>query len=75
MKKKERIEYLELALKDMLKYYDRETCQHEDTHRGGAIWTICDGCGRKWADDEGGFVPYSEPLFVSCARQVFEGKI
>lgn len=76
MKKKERIEYLELALKDMLKYYDRETCTHqeEDLHRGGAIWTIC-ACGKKWADDEGGFIPYSEPLFVSCARQVLEGKI
>ena len=27
-------------------------CEHEDTHRGGAIWTICDSCGYKWADDQ-----------------------
>lgn len=34
-----------------------QTCEHEDTHRGGAIWTICDQCGKQWADDEGGFQP------------------
>jgi hypothetical protein len=28
-----------------------DSCLHEVTHRGGAIWTICDDCGRKWADD------------------------
>lgn len=72
MKKKEKIYLLSAALKDMLNYYDRETCTHEETHRGGAIWTICDSCGRKWADDEGGFVPYAEPLFVGCARQALE---
>jgi hypothetical protein len=33
------------------------TCEHEDTHRGGAIWTICDQCGKRWADDEGGLKP------------------
>ena len=32
-------------------------CEHESTHRGGAIWTICDQCGKRWADDEGGFKP------------------
>lgn len=72
MKKKEKIFLLGSALKDRLNHYDRETCTHEETHRGGAIWTICDGCGKKWADDEGGFIPYSEPLFVSCARQLLE---
>jgi len=72
MKKKEKIFLLKAGLKDMLNHYDRETCTHEDTHRGGAIWTICEGCGRKWADDEGGFIPYMEPLFVSCARQLLE---
>jgi hypothetical protein len=30
-------------------------CYHEDTYRGGVIWTICRDCGMKWADDEGGF--------------------
>lgn len=32
-------------------------CDHTYTHRGGAIWTICDDCGREWADDEGGYKP------------------
>lgn len=41
-------------LKSVLQYAERETCTHEETHRGGAIWEICDSCGKKWADDEGG---------------------
>lgn len=32
-------------------------CDHAYTHRGGAIWTICDECGKQWADDKGGFKP------------------
>lgn len=72
MKKKEKIFLLKASLKDMLANYDCNTCTHEDTYRGGAIWTICEGCGRKWADDEGGFIPYVEPLFVSCARQLLD---
>jgi len=63
---------LRAALGDMLNYYDRNACQHEDVYRGGAIWTICESCGKKWADDEGGFVPYIEPLFVSLARRIFD---
>lgn len=49
-------------------FYEREQCYHEDTYRGGAIWTICNGCGRKWADDEGGFVPFTYPKKVKQAR-------
>ncbi|MBN9453297.1 MAG: hypothetical protein J0I42_15215 [Bosea sp.] len=60
------------ALRDLLDHVDRETCVHEETHRGGFIWTICDQCGRKWADDEGGFVPYSDPPAVARARVVCE---
>lgn len=56
------------ALADLLEYVDRNTCTHEDTHRGGAIWTICDGCGMKWADDEGGFVPHQDAPAVAAAR-------
>lgn len=41
-------------LMSVLEYAECETCLHEDTHRGGAIWEICDSCGFKWADDEGG---------------------
>ncbi|CAB3870902.1 hypothetical protein [Achromobacter deleyi] len=58
------------ALADLLEYVDRNTCTHEDTHRGGAIWTICDGCGMKWADDEGGFVPHQDAPAVAAARAV-----
>ena len=72
MKKKEKIFLLKAALKDMLNNYDRNTCTHEDTSRGGAIWTICNDCDRKWADDRGGFIPYVEPLFVSAARSLLE---
>jgi hypothetical protein len=56
------------ALGGLLGYVERNECTHEETHRGGAIWTICDGCGMKWADDEGGFVPYKEPEPITRAR-------
>ena len=45
---------LVLHLRSVLEYAERETCTHEETHRGGAIWEICDSCGKKWADDKGG---------------------
>lgn len=41
----------------LLAYAERSTCLHESTYRGGAIWEICDNCGRKWADDTGGMPP------------------
>lgn len=55
------------ALSGLISYVEGNECQHEDTHRGGAIWTICDGCGRKWADDRGGFKPYQEPKELTAA--------
>lgn len=58
----------EAVLQALLDHVDRETCVHENTHRGGGIWTICDDCGRKWADDRGGFKPYSDPPAVANAR-------
>jgi ribosomal protein L37AE/L43A len=57
------------ALEGLLRHVDSITCKHENTHRGGAIWTICDECGRKWADDEGGFKPYRDPPEVKAARK------
>ena len=48
--------------------WDRHTCTHETPHRGGFIWTICDDCGREWADDRGGFVPYSDPPGIAALR-------
>lgn len=56
------------VLADLLDIVDSNTCVHESTHRGGAIWTICDGCGMKWADDEGGFVPHQDAPAVVAAR-------
>lgn len=50
---------LRQALADLLRYTERQTCMHEETYRGGSIWTFCCGCGKKWADDEGGFIPYT----------------
>lgn len=40
---------------------DRNTCRHENTHRGGAIWTICDDCDAQWADDRGGMPEWEDP--------------
>ena len=56
------------VLERLLKYVDAETCHHEDTYRGGAIWTVCRGCGKQWADDRGGFTPYEDPQQVAEAR-------
>jgi hypothetical protein len=56
------------ALKAMLGRVENNQCRHEATHRGGAMWTICDDCGEEWADDRGGFKPYIEPDDVRLAR-------
>lgn len=56
------------ALRKLLDYVDALTCRHEQTHRGGSTWTICDDCDMKWADSGGGFVPYSEPAIMAAAR-------
>ncbi|HEV2540245.1 MAG TPA: hypothetical protein VGU03_11110 [Frateuria sp.] len=58
------------ALAGLLRYVDHETCAHENTHRGGAIWTICDDCGQKWADDRGGFKPHEDAPEVATARRL-----
>lgn len=60
---------LRTALSALLAHVDRETCTHEETHRGGFLWTICDACGRKWSDDRGGFVPHQDSPAVALARQ------
>lgn len=61
---------LRAALAALLDHVDRVTCIHDDTHRGGVLWTICDSCGRKWADDEGGFVPHQDAPAVAAARKI-----
>ncbi|MGX5776952.1 hypothetical protein [Methylorubrum zatmanii] len=55
------------VMRNLIAEHDKNICLHEETHRGGAIWTICAQCGRKWADDEGGFQPYEEPPAVTAA--------
>lgn len=45
-----------LLCRDMM-----NTCQHEETHRVGAIWEICDQCDAKWADDQGGKPEWKDP--------------
>lgn len=62
------------ALRGLLELYDRETCTHDDVKRGGSIWTICNQCDRKWADDrDGGFKPYTDPPPVMLARDLVYG--
>lgn len=63
---------LRTALKHLLNEVDRNTCVHDDTYRGGMIWTICRGCGRKWADDEGGFAPHEDSAAIKAAREILD---
>lgn len=62
------LEALAEAAQDLLDEHDRNTCTHENTKRGGVIWTICEDCGMKWADDEGGFQPHQDSPKVARAR-------
>lgn len=52
---------LAAALSDLLRRDEINTCQHENTHRGGIIWTICDDCGAKFADDTNPWKPFVDP--------------
>ena len=58
------------ALKNQLRWSEIKDCTHEETHRGGSIWTICDSCGMQWADDRGGFPGYIEPKEFEQSREV-----
>lgn len=69
-----RVKELEAGLLSLLRHVDNETCTHEDTYRGGLIWTICSACGCKWADDRGGFVPHCDAPAVSGARALLSHK-
>lgn len=55
------------VLNRLVSFVDNQICRHEETHRGGLIWEICDFCGAKWADDEGGKPKFVEPKEVSDA--------
>ena len=56
------------ALEKLLKRDEINTCQHQQTHRGGVLWTICDDCRMKWADDEGGKPKWRDPPEWRAAR-------
>ena len=62
------VQRLREALKHLLSYAERQICEHEETHRGGAIWEICDMCGAKWADDEGGKPEFKWPDEIKAAH-------
>lgn len=53
-------------------YIEQHTCTHEQTHRGGAIWEICDDCGKHWADDEGGKPAFEWAAVVVNARSYLD---
>lgn len=53
------------VMQEALNEIERNTCSHEETHRGGVIWEICDQCGAKWADDEGGKPEFVELKIVT----------
>lgn len=63
-------------LKKVLDYAEKRTCTHEETYRGGSIWEICDSCGMKWADDEGGKPDNAHqfPKVLEDARSFLEKK-
>ena len=49
---------------------ERNVCTHEETHRGGFLWEICDMCGARWADDMGGKPEFKWPEIVEKARDM-----
>ena len=55
------IKELHDVLSALLKRDMRNTCVHDETHRGGTLWEICDQCGAKWADDQGGRPEWKDP--------------
>ncbi len=59
-------------IESLLKHIEETTCTHEITHRGGINWEICDDCGAKWADDQGGKPEFKWPKAVIAARARLE---
>jgi hypothetical protein len=57
-------------IEDLLAFAERQTCYHEETHRGGHIWEICDACGEKWAADKGGKPESVEPKEIVAVREL-----
>ena len=68
-------EQLVEALQDLLAYAESQICSHEETHRGGAIWEICDICGDCWADDDGGKPPRQDPEEIVATRSALRKEL
>lgn len=60
------------VMESLVQHIERETCLHEETYRGGAIWEICHRCGQKWADDEGGRPEFKYPKCVEDAHAMLD---
>lgn len=60
-------------LGELVRHIERNTCEHTETHRGGAIWEICDSCGMQWADDRGGKPEFKWPECIEKARDLLAG--
>ncbi len=54
---KAEVRRLRAAVEEAIRIGQGAICPHEERHRGGSIWEICDACGAMWADDRGGFRP------------------
>lgn len=67
---KETKETLLKVLEDLLDWSYKQICTHENTHRGGILWEICDDCGARWADDRGGRPEFEYPKEVVKAEEV-----
>lgn len=68
-----RIQKLEEALRNLISFASKEVCPHDETHRGGAIWEICNQCGQSWADDKGGKPEFKWPEVIDKAYEVLNG--
>ncbi len=60
------------ALEKITQFAEAQICMHEETHRGGVLWEICDQCGAKWADDEGGKPEFKWPEETDAARAMID---
>lgn len=56
------------VMQALVHHIEQETCQHEETYRGGAIWEICRDCGEKWSDDRNPKPEFAWPKCVEDAR-------
>lgn len=55
------------SLDSVLRIATLNICSHDETHRGGFIWEICDQCGASWADDKGGKPEFAYPKEIEKA--------